>query len=404
MSELDLERYRRRAEEFVGALDLEYYEHFSGRKPRCDTAAVYDRYPELFTREAIDGLEAIYAEATGDEKLRLAYLLAFTVDGFMGEQTKHLGDEIANTEGETTITVDGETIGLRQAASSRATSRTGRVGNASRRRASQPPPSGSTRSSTGSGDAVTSSPSSSATRTTRSSTARCGAWTTTTCAPSSRAFSPTPTASTSGSWTGSCVSASASRSRSSATPTCRVCGAPRASTACSRRDAPHPVAATLRSQVWASTSTPSPTCTSTPRSASSSRRVPSVHLCACRTRSTSSCCRTAARTTTAASCTRPGTRSTSRTCVPTLPSSTGTSATTRSPRASRSRFDHLLLNRRTGSTDVLEFAGLRRLPALRRRQRPLLHAALRGQARLRDHAARAERARSRPCRPSTAAG
>ena len=33
----------------------------------------------------------------------------------MGEQTKHLGDEIANTEGETTITVDGETIGLRQA-------------------------------------------------------------------------------------------------------------------------------------------------------------------------------------------------------------------------------------------------------------------------------------------------
>ena len=33
----------------------------------------------------------------------------------MGEQTKHLGDEIANTEGETTITVDGETFGLRQA-------------------------------------------------------------------------------------------------------------------------------------------------------------------------------------------------------------------------------------------------------------------------------------------------
>jgi oligoendopeptidase F len=112
---VDLERYRRRAEEFIGALDLEYYEHFSGRKARCDTAAVYDRYPELFTREAIDGLEEIYAAAVDDEKLRLAYLLAFTVDGFMGEQTKHLGDEIANTEGETTIVVDGESIGLRQA-------------------------------------------------------------------------------------------------------------------------------------------------------------------------------------------------------------------------------------------------------------------------------------------------
>ncbi len=115
MSHVDLDRYRRRAEEFVGALDLENYEHFSGRKVRCDTAAVYDRYPELFTREAIDGLEELYAVAKDDAKWRLAYLLAFAIDGYLGEQTKHLGDDIANTEGETIITVDGESIGLRQA-------------------------------------------------------------------------------------------------------------------------------------------------------------------------------------------------------------------------------------------------------------------------------------------------
>jgi hypothetical protein len=112
---LDLETYRRRAEEFVGALDLEYYEHFSGRKPTCDTVAVYDRYPELFTKEAIDELEAMYQGAEDEEKRRLAYLLAFTVDGFMGEQTKHLGDEVANTEGAASVSVDGESIGLRQA-------------------------------------------------------------------------------------------------------------------------------------------------------------------------------------------------------------------------------------------------------------------------------------------------
>ena len=57
----------------------------------------------------------MYQAAEDEEKRRLAYLLAFAVDGFMGEQTKHLGDEIANTEGATTITVDGESIGLRQA-------------------------------------------------------------------------------------------------------------------------------------------------------------------------------------------------------------------------------------------------------------------------------------------------
>jgi hypothetical protein len=112
---LELETYRHRAEEFVGALDREYYEHFSGRKPVCDTAAVYDSYPELFTREAIAELDRLYEVATDDEKRRIAYLLAFTVDGYVGEQTKHLGDELANTESRATIRVDGETIGLRQA-------------------------------------------------------------------------------------------------------------------------------------------------------------------------------------------------------------------------------------------------------------------------------------------------
>ncbi|MFA4966244.1 MAG: hypothetical protein WC709_11520, partial [Thermoleophilia bacterium] len=111
----DLETYRRRAEEFVGALDKEYYEHFSGRKPVCDTAAVYDRYPELFARESVDDLERQYGLAVDDDKLRLAYLVAFAVDGFMGEQTKHLSDEVANTESRTAIAVDGESIGLRQA-------------------------------------------------------------------------------------------------------------------------------------------------------------------------------------------------------------------------------------------------------------------------------------------------
>jgi hypothetical protein len=111
----DLETYRRRAEEFVGALDGEFYEHFSGRKAVCDTAAVYDRFPELFTRDALDGLEAQYQKATGDDKRRLAYLLAFTVDGFMGAETKHLSDEVANTESRTSVELDGEKIGLRNA-------------------------------------------------------------------------------------------------------------------------------------------------------------------------------------------------------------------------------------------------------------------------------------------------
>jgi hypothetical protein len=113
---LDLETYRRRAEDFIEALDREYYEHFSGRKAVCDTAAVYEQFPELFTRAAVLELDALY-EATSDlePKRQLAYLVTFAVDGYLGGETRHLGDEIANTEGSATIEVDGETIGLRQA-------------------------------------------------------------------------------------------------------------------------------------------------------------------------------------------------------------------------------------------------------------------------------------------------
>ena len=116
MTALDLTEYRRRAEDFIEALDREYYEHFSGRKDVCDTAAVYDRFPGLFTRDAVLELDALY-EATSDleEKRRLMYLVTFAVDGYLGGETRLLGDEIANTEGAATIEVDGETIGLRQA-------------------------------------------------------------------------------------------------------------------------------------------------------------------------------------------------------------------------------------------------------------------------------------------------
>jgi hypothetical protein len=115
VTSFDLENYRRRAEQFIGELDLEYYQHFSGRKPVCDTAAVYARYPELFTRDAFTRLNELYEEAVDDEKRRLAYLLAFTVDGYMGRETTHLSDEIANTESATQIEVDGQPINLRQA-------------------------------------------------------------------------------------------------------------------------------------------------------------------------------------------------------------------------------------------------------------------------------------------------
>jgi len=113
---IDLHEYRRDVEQCVRDLEKELYEHFSGQKPDCDTAAIYERHPGLFTQDVVSELDRLYAEAQGDEKRRLAYLLAFAVDGYMGAETRHLGDEIANSEGRATITVDGEQIAFRAAA------------------------------------------------------------------------------------------------------------------------------------------------------------------------------------------------------------------------------------------------------------------------------------------------
>ena len=113
---LDIATHRSRAEAFIAALEKEVYEHFSGRKEVCDTAAVYERFPDLFTREAVVELNRIYDAASGDDpRRRLAYLLAFTVEGYVGGETRLLSDEIANTESKASIEVDGERLALRTA-------------------------------------------------------------------------------------------------------------------------------------------------------------------------------------------------------------------------------------------------------------------------------------------------
>ena len=116
MTALDLSEYRRRAEEFIEDLYREDYEHSSGRKPDIDTAAVYERFPELFTRDAVLELDALY-EATKEpeEKRRLMYLVTFAVDGYLSGEARYLNDEYTNTEAAATICVDGETIPYRAA-------------------------------------------------------------------------------------------------------------------------------------------------------------------------------------------------------------------------------------------------------------------------------------------------
>jgi hypothetical protein len=53
---MDLESYRRSAEEFVCALTAEYYRHYAGLKESYEIEPIYERHRELFGAGAVDDL------------------------------------------------------------------------------------------------------------------------------------------------------------------------------------------------------------------------------------------------------------------------------------------------------------------------------------------------------------
>jgi hypothetical protein len=100
---MDLDTYRAEAEEFVTALDREYYLHFSGRQDAYDIEPIYARHADLFSREAVEGLR--------ENGARL--LLEFAVHGLIGQETKGEQAELARREAELELEVDGQRIPFR---------------------------------------------------------------------------------------------------------------------------------------------------------------------------------------------------------------------------------------------------------------------------------------------------
>jgi hypothetical protein len=113
---LDLQAYGGEAEEFVGAMDREYYLHFAGHKPDLEIAPIYERHRALFEREAVDELREHHANAVaGDAERRTRYLLELAVGGFLGEATKAQEEALAEREATLEVEVDGRREAYRQA-------------------------------------------------------------------------------------------------------------------------------------------------------------------------------------------------------------------------------------------------------------------------------------------------
>jgi hypothetical protein len=117
---VDVNDYRAQAEEFLSAIDREYYLHFAGLKDDFEIEAIYTRHAALFSREAVEGLRG------GESRT----LLKFAAEGYVEQAVKELSAELARLEAGLEVEVDGETYPFRQAAVVQANER-----DAARRRA-----------------------------------------------------------------------------------------------------------------------------------------------------------------------------------------------------------------------------------------------------------------------------
>ncbi len=100
-----VDTYRERLEEMTAEAMEEYYLHAAGLKPTYEIAAVYERYADLTT------LDQARALAAGDAP---AELQRFACEAYIGDGTKHLSEELANTEAALVVDVDGADVPYRE--------------------------------------------------------------------------------------------------------------------------------------------------------------------------------------------------------------------------------------------------------------------------------------------------
>ncbi len=114
---MDLGAYRSSAEAFLAELTGEYYRHYAGLQDEYAIEPIYARHRELFTRSAVDSLRTLMAQAPAgtDERRRVAMLVDFAVEGYVGEATKQTEAELAHREARTVLELDhGSPISFRE--------------------------------------------------------------------------------------------------------------------------------------------------------------------------------------------------------------------------------------------------------------------------------------------------
>ena len=110
---MNIDEYRREFAAYNSALELAHYQHRAGFEPELHTESIYDRYSDLFTRDAIDELksardrEPLHRETT---RAGLNSLFGSARIGYLEARARELTDETARCEASARIRWEGESI------------------------------------------------------------------------------------------------------------------------------------------------------------------------------------------------------------------------------------------------------------------------------------------------------
>lgn len=117
--DMTITEYRREFASFNSAFELAHYEHRAGLTSELNLEPVFDRYADLFTKDAIEKIKK-EIERTPEYKetdlTALGYLSGAALTGFLEERAREVTIETARCEGSLKIAWDGENFSVHRIA------------------------------------------------------------------------------------------------------------------------------------------------------------------------------------------------------------------------------------------------------------------------------------------------
>jgi hypothetical protein len=110
---MNISDYRRDFAAYCSAFELAHYQHRAGFEKELHLEPIYERYGDLFTRDAIDALKRAHEETPTHletERTGLRLLSGSALAGYLEAQARELTDEVARCESAARVEWDKERV------------------------------------------------------------------------------------------------------------------------------------------------------------------------------------------------------------------------------------------------------------------------------------------------------